>query len=133
MTVIALPNSSATWTASWPVIASTTSRVSCGLKLLLEVLDLLGHVLVELQVAGGVDDDGRGADAPRFGEGVLGELLEVVEVAGEDGDVVLAAEGQQLLAGGDAVGVGGDEQGLAAALAQVERRAWQRRSSCRRP
>ena len=47
---------SATPTASWPVIASTTSSTSCGFAFL-RIRDQLVHqLLVDVEAAGGVDD-----------------------------------------------------------------------------
>ena len=65
------PNSSATLTASWPVIASTTSRMSCGRTAFLMFGQLRHQLAVDVQAAAGVDDqhvlalaDARGR-APR--------------------------------------------------------------------
>ena len=48
---------SATPTASWPVIASTTRRTSCGVGLLADPRELGHQVLVDVEAAGGVDDE----------------------------------------------------------------------------
>ena len=50
-------NSCATLTASWPVIASATSRISVGWTVALQLFQLLHHAFVDLEAAGGVDDD----------------------------------------------------------------------------
>ena len=70
-------------------------------------------VFVELDEAGGVNDQRCSAGAACFGKGAFGELLDVVGVAGEDRDVVLPAERLELLARGDTVGVGRHEERLA--------------------
>ncbi len=49
-------NCSATFTASWPVMASTTSSTLCGLVRFLTCGELLHQVLVHVQAAAGVDD-----------------------------------------------------------------------------
>ena len=45
-----------TFTASWPVIASTTSSTLCGFVRLRILRELLHQLLVDVQPAGGVDD-----------------------------------------------------------------------------
>ena len=47
---------SATLTASWPVIASRTSRTSWGLVALADRDELVHQLLVDVQAPGGVDD-----------------------------------------------------------------------------
>ena len=47
---------SATLTASWPVIASTTRRTSCGLATFRTSRQLVHQLLVDVQAAGRVDD-----------------------------------------------------------------------------
>ena len=50
-------NCSATFTASWPVMASTTSRIDVGLDGLADVHELLHELLVDVQAARRVDDE----------------------------------------------------------------------------
>ena len=50
-------NASATLTASWPVMASTTRSVLCGWTASRTCAQLVHQVVVDLQTAGGVDDD----------------------------------------------------------------------------
>ena len=49
-------NCSATLTASWPVMASTTSSTACGPDPLLDLRELLHQRLVDVQAPRGVDD-----------------------------------------------------------------------------
>ena len=49
-------NACATFTASWPVIASSTSRMLCGLRLVADARQLVHQLFVDLQAAGRVDD-----------------------------------------------------------------------------
>ena len=105
---------SATPTASWPVIASTTSSTSCGLGPLADPRQLGHQLLVDVEAAGGVDDqhvaalgagllERPGGDLDRVGVGALlvdvgagaladrDQLLDrgrAVDVAGGEGDVL---------------------------------------------
>ena len=49
----------ATFTASWPVMASTTSRISWGLHCVADAHQLIHELSVDVQPAGGIDDDAR--------------------------------------------------------------------------
>ena len=57
MTGTAATNACATATASWPVIASTTSSVSTGFTAAFDGGDLGHQRLVDGEAAGGVEDD----------------------------------------------------------------------------
>ncbi len=111
-------------TASWPIIASTTSRTFSGGRRL-DVGQLLHQRLVDREAAGGVVDDDvalaclrpRRRPAVQMSSGVAAGDV-------EDGDVELLAEHLELLDGGGALHVGGDEERLLALLLQVAGRAW---------
>ena len=85
--------------------------------LAVDPLELVHQLLVDVQPAGGVEDHGVGAELLGFADGGLadgdGILLRAI---GVDGDVELLAEHVQLVDGGGALQVGGDQQRLAAAL-----------------
>ena len=49
------PNAFATLTASWPVIASATSNVWCGVRRLAHRGDFEHQLLVDMEPAGGVE------------------------------------------------------------------------------
>ena len=112
----------ATLTASWPVVASATKRVSTGFDGAADLFDLVHHPVVQLDPAGGVDDD--------VGVGVADAEFEAApgDVNGTGpgallvhGHVDLLAQGLQLGDGGRAVGVGGHQQGPSAVLAKRQR------------
>ena len=50
-------NALALLTASWPVIASRTRKTWCGLSCVLTSLQLAHQLVVDVQPAGGVEDD----------------------------------------------------------------------------
>ena len=75
--------------------------------------DLLHHLLVDRQAAGGVDDEDVAAEAAGLLQ-ALGRGDDRVAGLGEHGHVDLAAERAQLLDGGRALEVGADEQRVAA-------------------
>ena len=75
--------------------------------------DLLHHLGVDGQAAGGVDDEHVAPEAAGLGE-ALGRRHHRVAGLGEHRHVDLAAERAQLLDGGGALEVGADEQRLAA-------------------
>ena len=82
-----------------------------------EVGDLGHHVLVDVEPAGGVDDDGDGADLAGAIEALGDDLARRgVGPAVEDLDVELFAERLELIDCGGAIDVGGDQQGLVAGL-----------------
>ena len=71
--------------------------------------DLLHHLGVDGQAAGGVDDEHVAAEPAGLGE-ALGRREHRIAGLGEHRDVDLAAERAQLLDGGGALEVGADEQ-----------------------
>ena len=73
-------NDSATLTASWPVIASTTSSTSWGLVRLRIVGQLVHQLLVDVEAAGGVDDQHVAALVARLVERPVGDLDRVGSV-----------------------------------------------------
>ena len=124
--------SRASVTASWPVIASTTDQHLGRVDRVGEVGQLVGEVVVEGDHAAGVDDDRARAQPLRLGEGALADLgrrrLLLLDV---DGHADLLAEHAQLLAGGRALEVGGDQQRLQPVLFQVLRDARRERGLAR--
>ena len=66
-------NSLAAVTASWPAIASATKSTSCGLELRPEVGDLFHHLFVDVQAAGGIDEQVGGVHPLRLLEAVRGD------------------------------------------------------------
>ncbi len=61
-------------TASWPVMASTTSRISVRLDGGLDGLELLHQRLVDMEAAGGVQEDHVVAVLVGVGDGGLGDF-----------------------------------------------------------
>ena len=112
-------NCSATLTASWPVIASTTSRTTCGVHALLDVGQLGHQRLVDVQAAARVDDQHVLAVALGLVERPAGDLDRVlVGALLVDGRAGLGADLDELLDGGRAVDVAGrDGDGGAVLLA----------------
>ena len=121
----------AVWTASWPVIASTT-RYTCSGPTRRSICGQLGHqLLVDVQPAGRVEDHhvdagGLGLLHRRLaqGHGILGGQI------GIDRQAELLAEDLQLLDGGGALQVGGHQHRLLPALAESAGPACRRWSSC---
>ena len=112
---------SATLTASWPVIASSTSRMSCGLVALADRDELVHQLLVDVQAPGGVDDQhveavptapGPSAHSAMSTGLALGALL-------VDGRAGALAHRHQLLDRGRALRVAGGERDLLALVAEV--------------
>ena len=110
-TATASANCSATLTASWPVIASTTSRIACGLTALRMFFELVHELLVDVQAAGGVDDQdvlavaawpGPAPSAAMSTGSLVGALL--VDVGAD-----LAADLHELVDRGRAVDVAGGD------------------------
>ena len=120
MTGTAATNAWATATASWPVIASTTSSVSTGWTAALTAAISAISASSTRQAAGGVEDD----DVADLALGGLHAAAHDVDDGGPDGravdrDVEALAERLELVGGGRAVRVGGDEEGPAAELDDV--------------
>ena len=127
-------NFSATVTASWPVMASTTSSTWCGPTVLLDRPQLVEHRLVDVQPPRGVEDERRQARAapprraPRaqMSTGLLAGLA-------DDGDAELRAERAELVDGGGPVDVGGGQERMLALLLEVAGQLGGAWSSCRSP
>ena len=110
-------NCSATLTASWPVIASTTSRTTCGRTALLDPRQLLHQRLVDVQAAGGVDDQHVLAVARGLVERPAGDVDRVlVGALLVDGGAGLAADLDELLDRGGPVDVAGRDGDRGAVL-----------------
>ena len=114
-------NACATFTASWPVIASSTSRTFVGFASRRTARELVHQRLVDVQAAGGVEDDDVAAVRARAVDPVAHGLDRVAALVGVDGNVDLRAELDQLVDRGGTLQVGGDERGLAAVLLQEQR------------
>ena len=86
-----------------------------GMDRRLEPLQLLHHLVVDLQAAGGVDDHHAVAGAPGLVDAGLARscTTSVVDAVGVHRHVEFAPEGLELVDGGRAVHVGGDEPGRA--------------------
>ena len=109
-------NCSATLTASWPVIASTTSSTTCGRVTLRIRASSSISVLVDVQAPGGVDDEDVLAVALGLVERPRGDVDRVaVGALLVDRRAGLAGDLDELLDGGGPVDVaGGDgDRGLA--------------------
>ena len=101
--------------------------------LAVDLPQLVHQLLVDVQPAGGVEDDGV---AELFCLACATALLQTstgVRRFRIDRDADLLAEHLELLDGGGSLQVGGDEQRLAAPLAQRRAPACRRWSFCRRP
>ena len=83
--------------------------------------ELVHQLLVDVQPAGGVEDDDVLAPALRRLQAVLHDLDRILRVAAVDGDLDLAAELLELVDRGGALEVGGDERRLLPLLAQQQR------------
>ena len=79
------------------------------------VAHLVHHLGVDVQAAGGVDNEDVAAQALRLLDALAGNVYGIAGLA-EHGDIDLAAEDTQLFDGGRALEVGADEQGVAALL-----------------
>ena len=83
---------------------------------------LAHQILVDVQAAGGVDDDGVPSGLARLPEALARDLDGILASAGlEDRNADLPAEGDELLNRGGPRQVGGDDQRIAAARLQMER------------
>ncbi len=102
-------NSVATFTASWPVIASTTSRVSLGFTRVADLAQLVHELGVDLQTTGGVDDHDVASEARRFFERASRHAHRVGGL-GVHRHVDPLAEHAQLLDRGGPLEVGAHEQ-----------------------
>ena len=80
-----------------------------------DLADLLHHLGVDGEAAGGVDDDDVAAEAPGLVDAPSRRLHRFARL-GEHRHVDLAAEGAELLHGGRALEVGADQQRVAALL-----------------
>ena len=80
------------------------------LRLGLDALELRHEIVVDLQAARRVDDDGRNAETLGFGDAVLGDRDRIVGRLAVDRQIDLLAERLQLRDRGRPVDVGGDEQ-----------------------
>ncbi|MDR6179696.1 hypothetical protein QE393_002956 [Pseudomonas sp. SORGH_AS 211] len=76
----------------------------------MDLLDLRHHLAIDVQATGGVDDNHVDELELGFTDGGLGDLHRLLaDVGGEEGDPHLPGQGFQLLDGGRAVDVGGDD------------------------
>jgi hypothetical protein len=81
-----------------------------GMDRRLETLELLHHVVVDLQSTGGIDDDHAIARALRLFDAGLGNSHDVLRIAlGVDGHIELCAERLELIDGRRSVDVAGDK------------------------
>ena len=126
-------NATATFTASWPVIESSTSRTFVGFASSRTRDELVHQRLVDLEAAGGVDDHRVDAVLARAREALARRLDRILRVGAVDRDVDLLAELLELVDRGRALEVGGDEAGLAALACAGAARASRRWSSCPSP
>src|SRR5687768_2770171 len=86
-----------------------------GLDRLLELLELLHHLVVDLEATGGVDENDAIARAARLVDAVSGDLHDVLMPAlGVHGNVELLAERLELVDRGRPIDIGGDESRLTA-------------------
>ena len=109
----------ATLTASWPVRASTTSRISAGAGDVGDRLHLVHQRLVDVEPAGGVEQEHVKALELRRLERAAGDLDRLL--AGDDRqgrDLGLLAEHRELLLGGRAGDVERRHHHLLAALSR---------------
>ena len=93
-------NACAVMTASWPIIASRTNRISSGLHRVADVGGLLHQLGVDAEAAGGVDDDHVEHPAPGVLERLAGDGDRVADAVaglrGEDLDAGALADDLQL-------------------------------------
>ena len=100
----------AAFTASWPIMASTTSRIS-GVHGGLDALELVHQLLVHMEPAGGVQEHHVVAVLPGVLDGGPGDVHRVGLTHLEHRNVQLSAHHLQLLDGGGAVDIAGGQQG----------------------
>ena len=134
VTGTAAANAWATATASWPVMASTTSSVSIGLTAALTAAISAISASSTDEPAGGVEDH----DVADLALGGLDATAGDVDDRRPDGrpvdrDVEALAERLELVGGGRAVRVGGDEERPAAELDDVPGELGASTSSCPSP
>ena len=115
-------NALALLTASWPVMASQTGRPGPACTTLVDLPQLVHRHFGDVQPAGRVEDDRveqrlPGVGDARCGRHPRGRVLPSRLLA-VDRNLDLLAEHFELIDGGGPLQVGGDEQRLAAALAQ---------------
>ena len=107
----AAPKALAVLTASWPVIASTTNRVSIGCRAACSLLDLRHHRFVYGEAAGGVDDQHFMVMLARPIQGGEGDSSGFWLAFGrEEVDVELLRQCAQLLYGGGAIYIAAYQQ-----------------------
>ena len=99
-------------TASWPVIASSTSSTFVGFDGVADARELVHQRLVDVQAAGGVDDDDVAArrPAPRSSPSRRRPATGSCVSLAVDRDLDLLAELLELVDRGRALEVGGDER-----------------------
>ena len=122
-------------TASWPVSASATSRISCGPRGVADLRHLLHQRLVDMGAPGGVEDHDVVALQPR---GALGALGDGDRILAEDDrqrrDADLLAEHRELLLRRRAASRRARPSAPCACRARSGAwRSWPRSSSCPRP
>ena len=115
-------------TASWPVIESRTSRTFVRLRLGADPWELVHQRVVDLQPAGGIDDDDVATLRASLLDPDASRLYRVLALGARDGDLELPAELLELRHGRGPLKVGGDEKRRAAVLAQHQREL----AGCRR-
>ena len=108
-------NSAALFTASWPVSASATYSTSAGVRELALKGELGHQLVVDVQPARAVHDQGVVPDGARLGERLLQQLAGRGELGVEDRHLGLSADRAQLLAGGGPLHVGRHQQRVAPA------------------
>ena len=105
---------SAVLTASWPIIASTTKRISSGETASRMSAACCIMLLVDAEAAGGVHDHDVVDLGPGVLDGVLGDLDRVTHAVarfrGEDGDARALGDDAQLVDRVRALEVCGDQQ-----------------------
>ena len=122
----------ATSTASWPVIASRTSRTFSGLTASRTCDELVHQRLVDLEAPGGVDDHDVAAVRGRALEALARRDDRVGRLRPVDRHLELAAELLELVDRRRPLEVGGDEpRGLLLVLAKPERELGRRRRLAR--
>ena len=104
-------------------MASATNRISCGIQQLLERLHLVHQLVVDVQTAGGVDDQHIAAAVDGFAARFLGQALDggrvgFADLAFVDVGLDRLRHDLQLLARGGAIDVDRDQQRTVSAVLQ---------------